>query len=566
MKLRNKLILIYCVIGILPMLVVVLVSFSLMSDILREREEQNLNTYLKQAAYSVDSELMTYNNISNYITFNEVIANVLVANYGNSYDLYEQIVAVIKPQLDMVIYLGDAVERATLYVDIHGKKYDEIIIPLSEISKEEWYLTVCKDIDPHWYVEKDEKTAFCVRRSAMLKKNGVLGLFYVSVDYDKLFRGLTHNIGRNSGIIVVDDNENVIYEGYNFEEKYNKYHLSYDELKELPTESEYKIFSESLEQANWKMYLYKPDVSIVSDTRPITFLATVVIVVGVATLVLGMIWVGKFITRRLLYLRKGMVATEEGDFSLRLEENYNDEIGELIRGYNTLLAKIQTLITEVYESEIAQKKYEMRALQNQINPHFLYNTLSLINWKAIETGNKDISEITLALSHFYRTSLNKGKNVLPIADEIKNVKSYIAVQLFMHDYEFDVEYDIDEDIMQYESLNLILQPIVENAIEHGIEVLEDDKRGLIVIKGWIEDDNIYISVTDNGVGMDEEKAASIITQQSKGYGIRNVNERIHLFYGEDYGLKVSSQVNKGTTITVCIPIKNVGDIKENSIL
>ena len=103
MKLRNKLILIYCVIGILPMLVVVLVSFSLMSDILREREEQNLNTYLKQAAYSVDSELMTYNNLSNYITFNEVIANVLVANYGNSYDLYEQIVAVIKPQLDMVI-------------------------------------------------------------------------------------------------------------------------------------------------------------------------------------------------------------------------------------------------------------------------------------------------------------------------------------------------------------------------------------------------------------------------------------------------------------------------------
>ena len=566
MKVRNKLILIYCVIGIVPMLVVVLVSSSLMSDILRQREEQNLTTYMKQAAYSVDSELATYNSLSNYVTFNDIIAKVLTSDYDNSYDLYEQIITVIKPQLDTVIYFGDSVKRATFYVNLGGKKYDQIIAPLSEVTSEYWYKTVCKDVDPHWYVDKEENIAFCVRRSAILKKNGVLGLFYVSIDYKKLFEGLTYNMGKNYGMFVVDGENNVVYETCSFEDKYQKYHLEYDEFEKLNNQSEYKIFSEQLEQTNWKLYLYKPDVSIVSDTRPITFLATVVIVVGVITLVLGMIWVGKFITSRLSYLRNGMVTAEEGDFSLRLEEAYDDEIGELIRGYNTLLGKIQTLITEVYESEITQKKYEMKALQNQINPHFLYNTLSLINWKAIENGNKDISEITLALSHFYRTSLNKGKNVLPIADEIKNVKSYIAVQLFMHDYEFDVEYDIDEEIMQYESLNLILQPIVENAIEHGIEVMEEEKRGQIIIKGWKEENDIYISVTDNGVGMDEEKAASIITQHSKGYGIRNVNERIHLFFGEAYGLNVYSKVNNGTTITVHIPVRRVGETKENSII
>ena len=431
------------------MLVVVMVSSSLMSDILRQREEQNLTTYMKQAAYSVDSELATYNSLSNYVTFNDIIAKVLISDYDNSYDLYEQITTVIKPQLDTVIYFGDAVKRATFYVNLGGKKYDQIIAPLSEVTGEYWYKSVCKDVEPHWYVDKEENIAFCVRRSAVLKKNGVLGLFYVSVDYKKLFEGLTYNMGKNYGMFVVDGENNVVYETCSFEDKYQKYHLEYDEFEKLNNQSEYKIFSEQLEQTNWKLYLYKPDVSIVSDTRPITFLATVVIVVGIVTLVLGMIWVGKFITSRLSYLRNGMVTAEEGDFSLRLEEACDDEIGELIRGYNTLLGKIQTLITEVYESEITQKKYEMKALQNQINPHFLYNTLSLINWKAIENGNKDISEITLALSHFYRTSLNKGKNVLPIADEIKNVKSYIAVQLFMHDYEFDVEYDIDEEIMQY---------------------------------------------------------------------------------------------------------------------
>lgn len=566
MKVRNKLILIYCVIGIIPMLVVVMVSSSLLSDILRQREEQNLTTYMKQAAYSVDSELVTYNNLSNYITFNDVIAKVLATDYDNPYDLYEQITSVIKPQLDTVIYFGDAVKRATFYVNIEEKKFDELIVPLSEVSDEYWYKRVCKDVEPHWYVDKEDNIAFCVRRSAVLKKNGVLGLFYVSVDYEKLFEGLTYNMGTNYGMFVVDSDNNVVYETCNFENKYKKYHLEYEEFENLNNKSEYKIFSEQLQQTDWKLYLYKPDVSIVSDTRPITFLATVVIVVGVVTLVLGMIWVGKFITSRLSYLRDGMVATETGDFSLRLEEVSNDEIGELIRGYNTLLGKIQTLITEVYESEITQKKYEMKALQNQINPHFLYNTLSLINWKAIENGNKDISEITLALSHFYRTSLNKGKNVLPIADEIKNVKSYIAVQLFMHDYEFDVEYDIDEEIMQYESLNLILQPIVENAIEHGIEVMEEDKRGLITIKGWIEGSDILISITDNGVGMGEEKAASIITQHSKGYGMRNVNDRIHLFYGENYGLSVYSEMNKGTTITARIPVKRVGATKENPII
>ena len=355
MKVRNKLILIYCVIGIIPMLVVVMVSSSLLSDILRQREEQNLTTYMKQAAYSVDSELVTYNNLSNYITFNDVIAKVLATDYDNPYDLYEQITSVIKPQLDTVIYFGDAVKRATFYVNIEEKKFDELIVPLSEVSDEYWYKRVCKDVEPHWYVDKEDNIAFCVRRSAVLKKNGVLGLFYVSVDYEKLFEGLTYNMGTNYGMFVVDSDNNVVYETCNFENKYKKYHLEYEEFENLNNKSEYKIFSEQLQQTDWKLYLYKPDVSIVSDTRPITFLATVVIVVGVVTLVLGMIWVGKLITSRLSYLRDGMVATETGDFSLRLEEVSNDEFGELIRGYNTLLGKIQTLITEVYESEITQK-------------------------------------------------------------------------------------------------------------------------------------------------------------------------------------------------------------------
>ena len=156
-------------------------------------------------------------------------------------------------------------------------------------------------------------------------------------------------------------------------------------------------------------------------------------------------------------------------------------------------------------------------------------------------------------STFFRTSLNKGRNILTVEEEISNVKSYIMIQLVMHDNEFDVEYNIEDSILKYETLNLILQPIVENAIEHGIDVKEDGERGKITITGWLEENKVYISVADNGVGMDEEKAKTIITQNSKGYGIRNVNERIELYYGEEYCLSVDSKIGEGTCITVCIP-------------
>ena len=199
------------------------------------------------------------------------------------------------------------------------------------------------------------------------------------------------------------------------------------------------------------------------------------------------------------------------------------------------------------------KEYEMKALQAQINPHFLYNSLSLINWKAIEANEKDISKITLALSKFYRTALNKGNNVLPLEDEISNVKSYLDIQLMMHDYEFDVEMDIDERMYYYDTPNLILQPLIENAIDHGVD-LKTEGRGKIIIRGWSEGETMYLSVEDNGVGMEEEVAKTIITQKSKGYGVRNVNERIKLIYGQEYGLDIKSKVGEGTTITVKLPI------------
>lgn len=236
----------------------------------------------------------------------------------------------------------------------------------------------------------------------------------------------------------------------------------------------------------------------------------------------------------------------------------------------------------------------MQALRAQINPHFLYNSLSLINWKAIESGQEDISRITLELSNYYRTSLNKGRNTLTLEQELSNVRSYLQIQQLMHDGDFDVEIDVAAEILQYESLNLILQPLVENAIDHGID-LKTEGRGRITIRGWQEpaqkplthrtdmesdtqsetksgtesrtesrrepdvesgtDYLVVLTVSDNGVGMDKQTAADFLTVQSGGYGARNVNERLKLYYGDQYPLKVDSKQGEGTTITITFPAR-----------
>ena len=217
-----------------------------------------------------------------------------------------------------------------------------------------------------------------------------------------------------------------------------------------------------------------------------------------------------------------------------------------------LLDKKQEMKLEYEKIKVEKLQNSYNALMGQINPHFLYNTLSLINWKAIEADAQDISKITLALSTFYRTSLNKGKNVMSLSDELRNMRSYLDIQLMMHDYEFDVEFDVDESIGQYQSLNLMLQPLIENAIAHGIDV-KTDGRGKLTITGKEDGDLIVLTVSDNGVGMSDEQAARILTEESKGYGVRNVNERIKLYYGEQYSLQIESKVGQGTKVSIRIP-------------
>lgn len=248
----------------------------------------------------------------------------------------------------------------------------------------------------------------------------------------------------------------------------------------------------------------------------------------------------------------------QGDFNARAQVNSDDEVAELAVSFNKMAGNMQSLIDKVKEDERKMRKADLRLLQEQIQPHFLYNTLDTIVW-LIESNEPDEAvTMVVTLSDFLREILSKGKEFISIKEEEKHISSYLQIQEMR--YRDILEYDIqlDQVIYKYQILKLTLQPVVENALYHGIKYKR--AKGCIHIHGEKEGDIIRLTVRDDGVGMDEEELAQLRQQiekpcqeTEKGFGLANVNERIHMYFGYEYGMKIESEKGKGTTVEIVIP-------------
>ena len=553
-RLGYKLAIVYALSGFLPVAAVLSVTYVQMKQILWQSESDNMESYLYQALASMENKLAIYTNLNNYICYNQTISQVLGYQYDSVYDMYNQLVTILDPMLASLKYFHNDVGKVTIYVGKDLIKHGDTLAPISEITNTDWYKSVRDAGEMQWFVDKSEGIVFLASPMSMLSRYGLDGILYISVDYDSMFEAFEQTLQNNYGVVIFNEKNDAIYENAFFDKKYDHYALSAAQLldEQHNDHSNYEILSKTLSMTGWKACLYKPNRLIVSSVAPITRIAVIAVLVMAVMSSIAMIILTNFVTKRIRRLKSGMEQVEEGNLEAEIVSDSADEIGDLVNGFDAMLLRLNTLIKEVYEGRIKEKEYEMRALQAQINPHFLYNTLSLINWKAIEAGADDISKITLALSTFYRTSLNKGKNVMSLKDELRNMRSYLDIQLMMHDYDFDVEFHVDESIGQYSTLNLMLQPLIENAIAHGIDV-KTDGRGKLIITGKEEGDLIVLTVEDNGVGMSDEQAERILTEDSKGYGVRNVNERIKLYYGEQYSLQIESKIGEGTKACIRIP-------------
>ena len=224
-----------------------------------------------------------------------------------------------------------------------------------------------------------------------------------------------------------------------------------------------------------------------------------------------------------------------------------------------MVSKIRFLMDRIYEEEKEKRSAELMVLQAQINPHFLYNTLDNLQWKAYDYDALEIAEMVEALSNFFRISLSNGQEFIPLSEEIKHIENYLFIQEKRYEDILKFTIDFDSSLSEITVIKLIIQPIVENAIYHGIK--PKLSSGNIEVSVYEINDYVYISVYDDGVGMDEEtlnelRASLNIKNEKFGYGLYNVSQRIKLVYGENSGVEVSSTLGEGTTVLIKIPITN----------
>ena len=269
--------------------------------------------------------------------------------------------------------------------------------------------------------------------------------------------------------------------------------------------------------------------------------------------------IARNITFPIQKLRDSMKRVQKGDFSAAEIEVYSDnEIGSLTRSFNVMTHKIQDLMAQNIQEQEQKRKIELKALQSQINPHFLYNTLDSIIWMAEGKKNEEVVLMTASLARLLRQSISIENELVTIGQEIEYVRSYLTIQKMRYKDKLEFEINVDPRITHAQIIRLVLQPIVENAIYHGLKYKES--KGMLKVHGYELGERIIIDITDDGVGMDEETLKHIydkhkVNYHSNGVGVYNVQQRLVLYYGKEYGIIYHSEKGKGTTATVVIPKK-----------
>lgn len=311
------------------------------------------------------------------------------------------------------------------------------------------------------------------------------------------------------------------------------------------------ICYDTIESTGWVSAVVIPVDSILIELASMRYF---ILFLGIILIILASIcasFISKSITRPIDKLLVAIKKMGEGKFSTKVQVNRNDEIGNLIKKFNEMDDKISTLIEENYISSIREKEAIIMSLNIQLNPHFLYNTLNIINWIAIENNEKEISKMIISLSSMLRYTAHNNEEISDFKKDLEWLKKYIYIMQNRFENKFNVFYEIDEDVELYKVPKLFLQPFVENSIIHGFSMI--DSGGSLKITGRLEGEMVYFSVEDNGRGMDNKRIKEAMETNTDNIGIRNVNNRIKLIYGDKYGVTIQSEINRGTRITINLP-------------
>lgn len=320
---------------------------------------------------------------------------------------------------------------------------------------------------------------------------------------------------------------------------------------------QYLITSYRMNHGSW---LLINKVKIKDLTKEIRILFSIIIAIGLSCIGASAYLINQmagWITKPIQNLTDTAEQIRNGDLSIRCDVNTTGEIGTLSEVFNEMLERIEQLLQNVKIEQQQKREYELALIQAQIKPHFLYNTLDLIYIFCQTKNTEGGAKIAKAMADYYRTSLSNGQEIISIADEIKNISSYLYIQKERYCDLIDFTIDVDKDIYSYRIPKMTLQPLVENSIYHGLK--SKGKKGEILVKGSWDGYNIRLSVEDSGVGMDEGMIEMLLSERKnkakKHFGLSSVNKRIKLYYGQEYGIKIESRKGAGTRVVILIPRK-----------
>lgn len=455
-----------------------------------------------------------------------------------------------------------------------------------DYSKLDWYAkAVAKPQDAiitgpnrHSFFDTDDEVISLSREVQSYENGTFRGVILINLNMNKITEICNSFQEKQENFIcIINDKGELVYEQQNgrerfaFDEKENRQELNtaLGKTKESCFRLNYRgekylVTRTDMKTTGWTLVSMVPYKSVMAETMAISggMILAVAITLIVTLLLLNRILTG--VVKPLKKLEKYMVQVNPDNMDQRMEILTDDEIGHLSMKFNQMMDRIRNLKEQVIEEQEDKRKYELQALQAQINPHFLYNTLDSIIWMA-ETNDSNIVAMTEALAKLFRISLNKGNEEISLEREVEHVKNYLIIQSMRYADKFTYEISAEPGVERCRTIKLILQPIVENCIYHGIK----KKRGTgkITIRAYRREQNLIIEVSDDGCGMPEEICRKILSDEiesenisGSGIGVKNVNERIQLRFGKKYGLSYSSEEGVGTTVTYVLPYNEGGSI------
>lgn len=553
LKFRYKLLCTYLFVCVIP--IVLLGSFCVYKtqEYFVEQADSRLAVSLKQAEASIDRKLSDQERIAWSLSFNSTVLRSLNQKYGSYYEMYDQCIVQLSPVLQTALIYNSVLQGIRFYSGANDLRIGPYILPISEISESQWFPEVMEDGVPHWIVQDGERL-FLAQQIVNLRGESFPNLLYLETDYRQVFEPLYQIDNGDYGLYVLDGQGRVL-----FEKKPSGFpqlppeRLGDGSQREVREDgAAYSLLTVPFSSHDMSICFYQPVGA--AGTYVGNMLGIVFLIIALCTVLsMAVSWLMMlFVVRRIEWLTDNMQAIQNGEMEVWVTSKGNDEIEVMIRTFGAMMGHIRRLIQQVRETAAAKREFQLKALYNQVNPHFLYNSLSVINWKAIDVGAEDISEVTQLLSTFYRTALNHGKDTITVANELENVRAYLRMQQIMHDREFTVEFQVQEEAGNLQIPNFILQPLVENALLHGIDNMTG-RKGLLQVGCSIQGETLLFRVEDNGCGIPPRRLATVLTQDSDGFGIKNVHERIQLFYGKEYGVSVASTVGEGTRVLVTLP-------------